>query len=262
MTAGEFRGRAHVLRAKIDMASPNINMRDPALYRIRRRRTTAPASSGASTRCTTSRTPSDAIEHITHSICTLEFEDHRPLYDWVLDNLPVPSRPQQIEFARLNLNYTVLSKRKLLTLVTEKHVSGWDDPRMPTIAGLRRRGYPPEAIRAFCDAIGVAKRDSIVDVAMLEHAVRDELNRTAPRAMAVLQAAQGRDRELPGRAGRGGRRDQQSRGRVDGHAQGAVLARSSTSSRTTSARIRQAVLPPLAGREVRLRYAYFIRARA
>src|SRR4029077_20188631 len=171
-----------------DMASPNINLRDPTIYRVKHalhhrtgdRWCIYPMYDFA-------HALSDAIEGITHSICTLEFEDHRPLYDWVLDNLPVPSRPHQYEFARLNLNYTVLSKRKLLTLVTDKHVSGWDDPRMPTIAGLRRRGYPPEAIRTFCYAIGVAKRDSIVDVAMLEHAVRDELNRTSPRAMAVLK---------------------------------------------------------------------------
>jgi glutaminyl-tRNA synthetase len=187
MRAGEFAEGSHVLRAKIDMASPNINLRDPALYRIKR----------ASHHRTGDRwciypmydyahALSDAIEGITHSICTLEFEDHRPLYDWVLDHLPVPCHPQQIEFARLNLSYTVLSKRKLLELVGEGHVSGWDDPRMPTIAALRRRGYTPEAIRAFCASIGVAKRNSVVDVAMLEHAVRDDLNRRAPRAMAVL----------------------------------------------------------------------------
>ena len=188
MKAGELPEGAHVLRAKIDMASPNINMRDPAIFRIKR-------AHHHRTGDTWSIYPmydfahalSDAIEGITHSICTLEFEDHRPLYDWVLDNLPVPSRPHQYEFARLNLNYTVLSKRKLLTLVQDGHVSGWDDPRMPTIAGLRRRGYTPEAIREFCAAIGVAKRNSVVDVAMLEHAVRDDLNRRAPRAMAVLR---------------------------------------------------------------------------
>jgi glutaminyl-tRNA synthetase len=131
--------------------------------------------------------PSDAIEHITHSLCTLEFEDHRPLYDWLVDNAPVPSKPRQIEFARLNLTYTVMSKRKLLQLVQEGHVSGWDDPRMPTIVGMRRRGYTPEAIRAFCERIGVAKRENIVDVALLEHAVREDLNRRANRVMAVLR---------------------------------------------------------------------------
>ena len=188
MTAGEFPEGEHVLRARIDMASPNINMRDPAIYRIKR----ATHHRTGDRWCVYpmydfAHALSDAIEGITHSICTLEFEDHRPLYDWVLDNLPVPCHPQQIEFARLKLNYTVMSKRKLLTLVTDGHVAGWDDPRMPTIAGLRRRGYTPEAIRAFCGAIGVAKRDSVVDVAMLEHAVRDDLNRRAPRAMAVLR---------------------------------------------------------------------------
>jgi glutaminyl-tRNA synthetase len=130
--------------------------------------------------------PSDALEHITHSLCTLEFEDHRPLYDWLIAHLPVPSRPRQIEFARLNLTYTVMSKRRLLELVEEGHVSGWDDPRMPTIVGMRRRGYTPEAIRAFCDRIGVAKRENMVDVALLEHAVREDLNRRAPRVMGVL----------------------------------------------------------------------------
>jgi glutaminyl-tRNA synthetase len=130
---------------------------------------------------------SDALENITHSLCTLEFEDHRPLYDWVIENLPVPSRPEQIEFARLNLSYTVLSKRKLLTLVNEGTVRGWDDPRMPTLSGLRRRGYTPEAIRSFCEAIGVAKRDAVVDMAQLEHAIRDDLNKRSPRVMAVLR---------------------------------------------------------------------------
>jgi glutaminyl-tRNA synthetase len=188
MRAGEFTEGAHVLRAKIDMASPNINLRDPTIYRIKR----APHHRTGSEWCIYpmydyAHALSDAIEGITHSICTLEFEDHRPLYDWVLDNLPVPSHPQQIEFARLNLSYTVLSKRRLLELVNEGRVSGWDDPRMPTIAALRRRGYTPESIRAFCASIGVAKRDSVVDVAMLEHAVREDLNKRAPRAMAVLR---------------------------------------------------------------------------
>jgi glutaminyl-tRNA synthetase len=130
--------------------------------------------------------PSDALEKITHSLCTLEFEDHRPLYDWLIENLPVPAQPQQIEFARLNLTYTVMSKRRFLELVQEGHVTGWDDPRMPTIVGMRRRGYTPEAIRAFCDRIGVAKRENVVDVALLEHAVREDLNRRAPRVMAVV----------------------------------------------------------------------------
>ncbi|HEY0872395.1 MAG TPA: glutamine--tRNA ligase/YqeY domain fusion protein [Vicinamibacterales bacterium] len=187
MRAGEFDDGAHVLRAKIDMASPNINMRDPVLYRIRR----AHHHRTGDAWCIYpmydfAHPPSDAIEHITHSLCTLEFEDHRPLYDWLVENLPVPARPQQIEFARLNLNYTVMSKRKLLELVNEGHVNGWDDPRMPTIVGMRRRGYTPEAIRNFCDRIGVAKRENVVDVALLEHAVREDLNRRAPRIMGVI----------------------------------------------------------------------------
>ena len=187
MRAGEFPDGARTLRAKIDMASPNLNMRDPVMYRI--------------LRATHHRTgdkwciyptydfahgQSDSIEGITHSLCTLEFEDHRPLYDWFIDQLGI-HHPQQIEFARLNLTHTVLSKRKLLQLVQQGHVAGWDDPRMPTLAGIRRRGYTPEALRAFCERIGVAKRNSMVDIAMLEHAVREDLNRRAPRVMAVLR---------------------------------------------------------------------------
>ncbi len=187
MKAGEFPDGAHVLRAKIDMASPNINMRDPVLYRIRR----AHHHRTGDAWCIYpmydfAHPPSDALEHITHSLCTLEFEDHRPLYDWLIENLPVPSRPRQIEFARLNLTYTLMSKRKLLELVEEGRVSGWDDPRMPTIVGMRRRGFTPEAIRTFCERIGVAKRENIVDVALLEHAVREDLNKRAPRIMGVL----------------------------------------------------------------------------
>jgi glutaminyl-tRNA synthetase len=188
MRASEFPNGARVLRAKIDMASGNINLRDPVLYRILH-------AKHPRTGTTWSIYPSydfahgqsDAIEGISHSICTLEFEDHRPLYDWLLDNLPVPSHPHQYEFARLNLTYTVLSKRVLTELVRGGHVSGWDDPRMPTLAGLRRRGVPPEALREFVRAIGVAKANSIVDVAMFEHAIRDVLNRTALRRMAVLR---------------------------------------------------------------------------
>ena len=188
MRAGEFPEGAHVLRAKIDMASPNINMRDPTLYRILK----APHHRTGDTWCIYpmydfTHCLSDALEGITHSLCTLEFEDHRPLYDWALDALPVPSHPQQIEFARLNLSYTVMSKRKLLTLVTDQYVSGWDDPRMPTLAGLRRRGYTPQSLRTFCERIGLAKRNSTVDYAMLEHCIREELNQTAPRVMAVLR---------------------------------------------------------------------------
>jgi glutaminyl-tRNA synthetase len=187
MRAGEFPDGAHVLRAKIDMASPNITMRDPVLYRIRR----AHHHRTGDAWCIYpmydfAHSPSDALERITHSLCTLEFEGHRPLYDWLVENLPVPGQPRQIEFARLNLTYTMMSKRKLLELVEEGHVSGWDDPRMPTLVGMRRRGYTPEAIRAFCDRIGVAKRENVVDVAQLEHAVREDLNQRAPRVMGVL----------------------------------------------------------------------------
>ncbi|MEW6368352.1 MAG: glutamine--tRNA ligase/YqeY domain fusion protein [Acidobacteriota bacterium] len=188
MRAGEFPDGHCVLRAKIDMTSGNINMRDPVIYRILRashHRTgdawcIYPMYDYAHPIC-------DAIEGITHSICTLEFEDHRPFYDWLLDQLPVPCHPQQIEFARLNLTYTVMSKRKLLQLVQGGHVAGWDDPRMPTLAGMRRRGFTPEAIRDFCERIGVAKVNSTVDYAFLEHCLRDDLNRRAQRVMAVLR---------------------------------------------------------------------------
>ena len=188
MKAGEFANGARVLRAKIDMASGNINMRDPVLYRIlhaHHPRTGDKWSIYPS--YDYAHGQSDAIEGITHSICTLEFEDHRPLYDWLLEKLPVPSRPHQYEFARLNLTYTLLSKRVLTQLVRDAHVAGWDDPRMPTIAGLRRRGVPPAAIREFVRRIGVAKANSVVDVGMLEYCIREELNRTAQRRMAVLR---------------------------------------------------------------------------
>ncbi len=188
MRAGEFPNGARVLRAKIDMASGNINLRDPVLYRILH--ATHPRT-GTEWKIYPSydyaHGQSDAIEHITHSICTLEFEDHRPLYDWFIENLPVPSRPRQYEFARLNMTHTVLSKRVLNGLVTGGHVAGWDDPRMPTIAGLRRRGVPPEAIRDFVKRIGVAKANSIVDAAMFDFSVREVLNKTALRRMAVLR---------------------------------------------------------------------------
>ena len=188
MRAGEFPNGARVLRAKIDMASGNINLRDPVLYRILH--ASHPRTGSAWTIYPSydfAHGQSDAIEGITHSLCTLEFEDHRPLYDWFLDNLPVPSRPRQYEFARLNLSYTVLSKRVLTGLVRDGHVAGWDDPRMPTLAGLRRRGVPPAAIREFVGRIGVAKANSVVDVAMFDHAVREVLNKSAPRRMAVLR---------------------------------------------------------------------------
>jgi len=187
MRAGEFADGSRTLRAKIDMASPNINLRDPVMYRVLR----ATHHRTADKWCIYptydfAHGQSDSIEGITHSICTLEFEDHRPLYDWYLDQLGI-HHPQQIEFARLNLTYTVLSKRKLLQLVQQKHVTGWDDPRMPTLAGIRRRGYTPEAIRIFCERIGVAKRNSTVDIAMLEHCLREDLNKRARRVMAVLR---------------------------------------------------------------------------
>jgi len=192
MHAGEFADGTHVLRAMIDMSSPNINMRDPTLYRIRHAAHHRTGDAWCIYPTYDYAHPiSDAIEGITHSLCTLEFEDHRPLYDWVVDNLRhsggFTSRPQQIEFARLNLNYTVMSKRKLLALVEQKLVAGWDDPRMPTIAGIRRRGYTPEAVRDFCSRIGVAKKENVIDVALLEHTVREDLNRRAPRALAVLR---------------------------------------------------------------------------
>ena len=188
MRAGEFKDGEHVLRVKIDMKAPNLNMRDPVIYRIKRmahhrtgnRWCIYPMYDYA--HCL-----SDSIEGITHSLCTLEFEDHRPLYDWILDELGVDCHPQQIEFARLNMTYTVMSKRKLLKLVEQGHVSGWDDPRMPTLSGMRRRGYTPESIRAFCDRIGVAKKESIVDCALLEHCIREDLNERSPRVMGVLR---------------------------------------------------------------------------
>ena len=188
MRAGDFPDGARVLRAKIDMASGNINLRDPVIYRILHAH--HPRSGDAWCVYPTydfAHGQSDAIEGVTHSICTLEFEDHRPLYDWLIENLPVPSRPRQYEFARLNLAYTVLSKRRLIALVTEGHVTGWDDPRMPTIRGLRRRGVPAAALRDFAKRIGVAKADNLVELSLLEHCIREELNRSAPRRMAVLR---------------------------------------------------------------------------
>ena len=188
MRAGEFEEGAHVLRAKIDMASPNVVMRDPVIFRIKREPHYRTRNQwGIYPMYDFAHCLSDSIERITHSICTLEFENNRPLYDWFLDELQVKDHPQQIEFARLNLSYTILSKRRLIELVQRKTVSGWDDPRMPTVAGLRRRGYTPEAIRDFCARIGVAKNDSIVDVALLENCVREDLNARAPRVMAVLR---------------------------------------------------------------------------
>jgi glutaminyl-tRNA synthetase len=187
MRAGEFEDGKYLLRAKIDMASPNINMRDPALYRIKKAHHQRTGDAWPIypmydyTHCI-----SDAIENITHSLCTLEFEDHRPLYDWVLDEVNTDCHPQQIEFARLQLKYTITSKRKLNQLVVDKHVDGWDDPRMPTISGLRRRGYTPASIRDFCDRIGVTKKDSFIEVAVLENSIREDLNERAVRVMGVL----------------------------------------------------------------------------
>jgi len=187
MRAGEFADGARVLRAKIDMSSGNINLRDPAIYRIRRAHHIRTGDQWCIypmydyTHCI-----SDALEGITHSLCTLEFEDHRPLYDWVLDQLPVPCHPQQIEFSRLELHYTITSKRKLLQLVNDKHVSGWNDPRMPTISGMRRRGYTPEGIREFARRIGISKSENIVDMAVMEGAIREDLEARAPRVMAVI----------------------------------------------------------------------------
>jgi glutaminyl-tRNA synthetase len=187
MRSGKFAEGAYVLRAKIDMASPNINLRDPALYRIRKATHYRTGDAWCIYPTYDFAHPlSDAQEGITHSLCTLEFEDHRPLYDWVLRECEVSCHSQQIEFARLNLAHTVMSKRKLLQLVEEGQVKGWDDPRMPTLKGLRRRGYTPEAIRNFCERIGVAKRDSVIEMGLLEHAIREDLNRSAPRVMAVL----------------------------------------------------------------------------
>lgn len=187
MKAGEFKEGECALRAKIDMAAPNMNLRDPVIYRIRH----ASHHQSGDEWCIYpsydfTHGQSDAIEHITHSICTLEFEDHRPLYEWFIENLPVPSKPKQYEFARLNLNYTVTSKRKLKALVDENHVEGWDDPRMPTISGLRRRGFTPQSIRHFCEMIGVTRSNGVVDMGMLEAAVREDLDANAPRAMCVI----------------------------------------------------------------------------
>jgi glutaminyl-tRNA synthetase len=188
MRAAEFADGAHVLRAKIDMASPNMNMRDPTLYRIRHATHHRTGDAWCIYPTYDYAHPiSDALEGVTHSLCTLEFEDHRPLYDWVIEHARPPARPQQIEFARLNLNFTVMSKRKLLALVEQQLVSGWDDPRLPTIAGLRRRGFTPEAVRDFCARIGVAKKENVIDIALLEHTVREDLNRRAARALAVVR---------------------------------------------------------------------------
>jgi glutaminyl-tRNA synthetase len=262
MKAGEFENGTRTLRAKIDMASGNINMRDPVLYRILK----ATHHRTGDEWCIYpmydySHCLSDAIEGITHSLCTLEFEDHRPLYDWVLDELETECHPRQIEFARLNLSHTVLSKRKLLRLVDEGLVDGWDDPRMPTIGGLRRRGYTPEAIRRFCDRIGVAKRESQVEMSLLEYFIREDLNRRAPRVMGVLRPLkvvienypEGQSEELeainnPEDEGMGTRQVPFSR----------VLYIEQEDFREDPPKKFFRLAP---GREVRLRYAYFITCR-
>ena len=226
MKAGEFPNGARVLRAKIDMSSGNINLRDPVLYRILH--ATHPRTGDVWSIYPSydyAHGQSDAIEGITHSICTLEFEDHRPLYEWLLDKLPVPSKPHQYEFARLNLSYTLLSKRVLTELVRGGHVAGWDDPRMPTIAGLKRRGVPPAAIREFIKRIGVAKANSVVDVGMLEFCIREHPQQDRAAAHGGAAAAQGRDRELSGRQDRGTRGDQPSGRSGGGHAQNRLRPR-------------------------------------
>jgi glutaminyl-tRNA synthetase len=262
MRAGEFADGARVLRAKIDMASGNINLRDPVLYRILHAHHPRTGDSWCIyPTYDFAHGQSDAIEHITHSLCTLEFEAHRPLYDWFLENLPTPSKPRQIEFARFNLTYTVLSKRRLLQLVQGGHVTGWDDPRMPTLSGLRRLGYPPAAIRECVDRVGVAKRESVVDLAFLEHCVRTELNRTAERRMGVLRPLkvvienypEGESEELdavnnPEDAGAGSRKVPFSRE--------LFIEREDFMEDPPKKFFR---LAP--GREVRLRYAYFITCR-
>lgn len=188
MRQGEFADGEHVLRAKIDMASPNLNMRDPVIYRIRRAHHQRTGDAWCIYPMYDYAHPlSDAFEKITHSLCTLEFQDHRPLYDWFIENLPVPARPVQTEFARLNLSHTITSKRKLRQLVEEKIVNGWDDPRLPTLRGMRHRGYPPAAIRDFCEIIGISRADSVIDMSIFEECVRNTLNQTAPRAMCVLE---------------------------------------------------------------------------
>ena len=240
MRAGEFADGTHVLRAKIDMASPNMNLRDPPMYRIRK----APHHRTGDAWCIYpiydyAHGQCDAIERITHSICTLEFENHRALYDWFVHEIGIEDPPEQTEFARLNIGYTVLSKRKLQILVNEGHVSGWDDPRMPTLAGLRRRGYTPEAIRAFCDRVGVARKDGMVDVALLEYELREDLNARSSRAMAVLQAPARGDRESPRGARSDGSTREPSRSFPSATPASIPFPGSSTWSRTTSARRRR-----------------------
>jgi glutaminyl-tRNA synthetase len=262
MRAGEFPDGARILRAKIDMAAGNINLRDPVLYRILH----AAHPRTGTTWCIYpsydfAHGQSDAIEGVTHSLCTLEFEDHRPLYDWLLDNLPVPSRPRQYEFARLNLSYTILSKRVLTELVRGGHVAEWDDPRMPTLAGLRRRGVPPQAIRNFVGRIGVAKANSVVELAMFEHALRETLNSTAPRRMAVLRPLKVVIENYPER----GSEELEAANHPDDPTAGMRrirFARELYVERDDFMESPPAKFYRLSpGREVRLRYAYFITCR-
>ena len=262
MRAGEFPNGARVLRAKIDMASGNINLRDPVMYRILH----APhPRTGTQWKIYPSydfaHGQSDAIEGVTHSICTLEFADHRPLYDWFIENLPVPSRPRQYEFARLNITYTVLSKRVLTALVKGGHVAGWDDPRMPTLAGLRRRGVPPEAIRDFVRRVGVAKSNSVVEAAMLEFSIRECLNRKAPRRMAVLRPLKVVIENYP----EGQRETLEAANHPDDPAAGSrpvTFARELYIERDDFMENPPKKFFRLSpGQEVRLRYAYFIRCR-
>ncbi len=262
MRAGEFPNGARVLRAKIDMAAGNMNMRDPVIYRILH--AAHPRTGDAWCIYPTydfAHGQSDAIEGVTHSLCTLEFEDHRPLYDWLIEHLPVPHRPLQYEFARLNLTYTVLSKRRLIQLVEEGHVAGWDDPRMPTLCGLRRRGVPPEAIRDFCGRIGVAKADNLIEVALLEHCTRELLNKTAERRMAVLDPLKVVIENYP----EGETEDLEA---INNPEDAAAGTRAVPFSREIYIERRDFMEDPprkffrlAPGREVRLRYAYFITCR-
>ena len=259
MRAGEFEDGTHLLRAKIDMASPNINMRDPALYRIKRAHHQRTGDEWVIypmydyTHCI-----SDAIENITHSLCTLEFEDHRPLYDWVLDEVKTPCHPRQIEFARLELKYTITSKRKLNQLVTDNHVSGWDDPRMPTISGLRRRGFTATAIRKFCDDIGVTKKDSFIEMAVLENSIREDLNEKANRVMGVLNPLKVTIENYPD--------DQTEEMQAQNHPQNPEMGTRTVPFSKTIYIEREDFLEDApkkffrlsVGREVRLRYAYYI----
>lgn len=259
MRAGEFEDGTHLLRAKIDMASPNINMRDPALYRIKRAHHQRTGDEWVIypmydyTHCI-----SDAIENITHSLCTLEFEDHRPLYDWVLNEVKAPCHPRQIEFARLQLKYTITSKRKLNQLVTDNHVNGWDDPRMPTISGLRRRGFTATAIRKFCDDIGVTKKDSFIEMAVLENSVREDLNEKALRVMGVLNPLKVTIENYPD--------DQTEEMQAQNHPQNPEMGTRTVPFSKTIYIEREDFLEDApkkffrlsVGREVRLRYAYYI----